>query len=163
MTPRTSTSDPTRTAGAEPSLGELIRDLRDEATGILRDEVALAKTEMSEKAAVAGRNVGFIVGGALIGYSGLVILLLSLGWLISRGFVAAGLSQNLAVFLGLLIVAVVVIAVSAVLVMSGIKTLKEQSLKPEKTLSSLKRTAQWGEEKVQEVKGEKESPANPRT
>lgn len=162
------TTDPRTSAAAagqspEASVGDLMRNLKDEATGLFRDEVDLAKAEISEKASNAGRNLLFVTGGALVAYSGLVILLLSIGWLISRGFVASGVSQNLAVFLGLLIVGLVVIAGSAALIGTGISRLKQQTLKPEKTISSLSATADWGEEKLQEAKMKQGGPANPLT
>ncbi|CAN5297968.1 hypothetical protein BH23VER1_BH23VER1_34040 [soil metagenome] len=145
-----------------PTLPELARELRDETSALIRDEVALAKTELSEKASLAGRNLGFIVGGALVGYSGLVLVLLSLGWLIARAFISAGMAEAMAVFLGLLIVGVLILALSAALVMKGVATLKSQSLRPEKTIDSLRRDRDWGKEKVEDVRGDHPTePAHP--
>ena len=57
------------------SLGELLRELSTETTDLLRKEVELAKTEMSEKAAYVGGNVGKIaLGGAMAFMGGLALL-----------------------------------------------------------------------------------------
>lgn len=60
----------------EPSVEGLLRQLRDEITTLIQDEVALVKTETRERAAVHGRNIGSLVAGALIGYAALAIILL---------------------------------------------------------------------------------------
>jgi hypothetical protein len=46
------------------SVGELLGDLYRGASEIIRLEIELAKTEMSQKASRVGKNVGFLAAGA---------------------------------------------------------------------------------------------------
>jgi hypothetical protein len=50
----------------QPSIPELLKDLREESTLLLREEIALAKKEISEKISSTARNATYIVAGALI-------------------------------------------------------------------------------------------------
>ena len=56
---------------------DLVKSLRDDTTGLIRDEVALAKTEIGEKIATASRNVGYLAVGALVAYAGVIFLLVA--------------------------------------------------------------------------------------
>ena len=47
------------TPGEERSLGELFGDLTRELTTLIRQEATLARTELSQKAAGVGKDVGF--------------------------------------------------------------------------------------------------------
>ena len=51
---------------------DLVKSLRDDTTGLIRDEVALAKTEIGEKITTASRNVGYLAVGALVAYAGVI-------------------------------------------------------------------------------------------
>ena len=130
------------------SIGDLIRDLRDESTSLIRDEVALAKTEVSEKLSMVGKNVGFLVAGALVGYSALVILLIAFGSLLAEGLIAVGLPPALAHFLGLAIVAVIVGVISAGLVKKALDKLKTANLVPQKTVDSLKNNKEFVKQQI---------------
>ena len=61
--------------GAEPSLGELVKQLAQDSAMLVRQEVALAKTEMSQKAAQVGKDVGFLAAGGALAYAGLLAIL----------------------------------------------------------------------------------------
>jgi hypothetical protein len=49
----------------ESSIVYLFKKLRDDTTTLVRDEVSLAKTEISEKITSTSRNVGYLAAGAL--------------------------------------------------------------------------------------------------
>ena len=59
----------------ERSIGQLLKELRDETTTLLRQEVDLAKTEMGEKAADYGKNAASIATGGAVAYAGALLLL----------------------------------------------------------------------------------------
>jgi Putative Actinobacterial Holin-X, holin superfamily III len=61
---------------------DLVKILRDDTTGLIRDEVALAKTEIGEKVATASRNVGYLAVGALVAYAGLIFLLVAVSFIL---------------------------------------------------------------------------------
>ncbi len=122
------------------SLGDLFSELSRETTTLVRQEVDLAKTEMSHKATAVGKDVGFLVAGGAVAYAGLLALIaaviIGLGLLGLNWFVAA------------LIVGLVVAGVGGFLVMRGISNLKAQELPPRETLDTLKEDAQWAKQQT---------------
>ena len=59
----------------ERSIGQLLKELRDETTTLLRQEVDLAKTEMGEKASRVGKNLGSLAVGGGVAFLGALALL----------------------------------------------------------------------------------------
>src|SRR4051812_36620668 len=64
-----------------PSIIGLFKNLTGEFKTFIRQEVDLAKTEISEKVSMIGKNVASIAIGGFIAYAGLIVLLIGLGWL----------------------------------------------------------------------------------
>lgn len=145
---RFETADRTRLENGERSIGDLIRDLRDESLTLLRQEVALAKTEMSEKAAKLIRNLIYLAVGGLIAYAGLIFLILAVTFGAQVGLVKLGLSLDVATWLAPLLVGIIVGIVGYTLVQKAVSTLSNESIVPEKTTESLKEDKQWIEKKV---------------
>jgi len=137
----------THPPSSDNSLASLIRELRDESTTLLRQEVALAKTELTEKASVLGRNAAYLAVGGLVAYAGLVFILLSLSELLSAGLVRAGLSTTVASWLAPGIIGLVIAGVGYALIQKAKSTLSRESLTPEKTIQSLKEDKQWTQDK----------------
>src|SRR5215207_6412165 len=50
----------------ERSIGELFAELSQKTTTLIRQEIQLAKAEMSQKASRVGKNVGFLLMGAVL-------------------------------------------------------------------------------------------------
>lgn len=120
---------------SDRSLGDLFSDLSRETTTLVKQEMALAKTEMSQKAAAVGKDVGFLAAGGAVAYAGLLALIAA---------VIIGLGQaGITWWLSALLVGVVVAAIGAYLVFSGLNNLKKQSLVPQQTLDTLKEDQQW--------------------
>ena len=130
------------------SLADLIRELRDESTVLLRQEVALAKTEMSEKASKIGRNVGYLVAGGGVAFLALIFLLLAATAAIDLAIAQTGLAPH-GDWLAPLIVGVVVAIVAAAMISKAKRTLQHASLTPEKTVDTLQKDKQWAQAKVQ--------------
>src|SRR5215210_754534 len=57
------------------SLGDLFAELAQETSTLVRQEVNLAKTEMSQKASRAGRRIGILAAGGAVAYAGLLAIL----------------------------------------------------------------------------------------
>ncbi len=129
------------------SFAQLLKDLRDETTLLMRQEIALAKTEMMEKIVRILRNFGYVIAGVVVLFVGLIFLLQSATAGAALGLVAAGLEQQ-AIWLAPLIIGLVVAIAGAVAAKKGLATLKRESLVPEKTVSSLKQDKQWIQNKV---------------
>jgi hypothetical protein len=125
------------------SIGSLLKELRDETTTLFRQEIALAKTEMSEKASKAGRNAASIGAGAAVLMAGTLVLLFGVAALLYWGLVAMGLSHYIAGWLAPLIVGGVTALIGYGLIQKGVSTLKRMSPVPEKTVESIKEDKQW--------------------
>src|SRR5262245_58757355 len=104
------------TKTTDHSLISLIRELRDETSNLVRQEIALAKAETAEKAARMGRNIGYIAAGVAVAYAAFVILLLGLRDFIASALANSGVQASTANVLASLIVAAVIGTVGCVLI-----------------------------------------------
>lgn len=120
------------------SLLGLVRNLTFDTKTFIRQEVQLAKAELSEKISKLGRNAVTLAVGGFVAYAGLIVLLIGLGSLVGLAFEKAGLSPAMAGFLGLGAVGLLVLVVGCILLLKGVKTLSRESLAPERTVQTLK-------------------------
>jgi hypothetical protein len=118
------------------SLGELFADLTREIVTLVRQEAALARTEMSEKAAQVGRNVGFLVAGGAVAYAGLLALIAGLIIILAE-------NTTLTLWGSAFLVGAVVAGVGGFLVSKGLGALKQVDLAPRETLQTIKEDQQW--------------------
>jgi ElaB/YqjD/DUF883 family membrane-anchored ribosome-binding protein len=117
----------------------LIRQLRDEAKSLIRNEVQLAKTELGEKFGAYGRNAVWLAIGGFVAYAGVVVLFGGIGFLLAYAFQAgAGMNPLLAMFLGLLLAGIMVAAVGGMFILSALKAFRQETLKPERTIYTIK-------------------------
>lgn len=124
------------------SLADLVKELRDESVALVREEVALVKTEMSEKASTVGRSTGLLIAGGAIAHLGLIFLLLAASYGLYVAIGLAGLPVH-ALWIAPLIVGVVVGGVGLAMFSSAKRTLTNISPMPERTKTSLKEDKQW--------------------
>jgi putative superfamily III holin-X len=123
----------------ERPLGELFSDLVTETTTLVRNEVALAKVEFTQKATKVGRNIGSLVVGGAIGYAALLAFGAAAIMLLSRAMPA---------WVAALIVGAVVGCVAWMLIARATSELKKMDLKPQETVESLKEDAQWIKDQI---------------
>ena len=124
-------------------IGDLLKELRDESQTLFRQEVALAKTELSEKASQAGRNAGWSAAGGVALALGGLLLLLALANIISAIFELIGVNEWASGAIGYALVGATVAGIGYALLKKGLDGFKHQSFTPERTLSSLKEDSQW--------------------
>ena len=124
----------------ERSLGDLFSDLSRETTTLVRQEVQLAKAELTQSATEAARGIGMLVAGGAVAYAGLLFLLLAIVF----GLIEAGWDA----WLSALVVGLVVAAIGAVLVLRARESLKPANLAPQKTVETLKEDAAWAKEQI---------------
>jgi Putative Actinobacterial Holin-X, holin superfamily III len=148
MARMTAVNAPSGADSRSESIADLIKELRDDALLLVRQEVALAKTEMSEKIGAAFRNIGYAIAGGLVAFLGLVFILQAVTALIGVGLKAAGVASEQCLWLAPLIIGVVVAVIGTILVTKGIATLKNETLVPEKTIESLKGDKAWIQSKT---------------
>jgi hypothetical protein len=119
---------------AETSVGELIGNISDDLTRLFRQEVELAKAELRQEAAKAGKAAGMLGGAGFAGYLGVVLLsfalVFALGNVMDLGWAA-------------LIVAAIWGVIGAVLYANGRKKLKTVDPVPHRTVDTIKEDAQW--------------------
>lgn len=132
------------TAATEPSLGELFRQLAEDSSNLIKQEIELAKTEMKDTVSQAVRDAVWIpVWGAVALVGSLVLvtfLVLLIGDLLNNYWLSA------------LIVGVVFTVVGGLLAMSAMKRLTSLSLKPETTIRSLEQDREWAKAEAQDLK-----------
>ena len=94
-------------ADPDRSVGKLVFDVSEQVSGLVRDEIELAKTEMTEKVTklVKGSVVGIAAG--IFAFLGLILLMHSIAWLLNDLF----FGDNF--WLGFLIEAVLFFVVAA--------------------------------------------------
>jgi uncharacterized membrane protein YqjE len=97
-------------AGQEPSAGELVRQLSEQVSVLVRDELKLAQLEMTRKGKQAGLGAGMLGAGGLIALYAVACLL---------ACVIIALSGAVTAWLAALIVGVVLLAVSAAAALLG--------------------------------------------
>jgi len=121
------------------SLGELFGELVTEMTTLIRQELRLATTELSDKAARVGKNVGFLAAGGAVAYAGLLAIIAA---------VILFLGDYMPMWVSALIVGVVVALIGYLLVQKGITALKNMDLTPRQTIQSLQEDQAWAKEQV---------------
>ena len=130
------------------SLTELVKELRDEGTLLLRQEVALAKTEMSEKVDRIVPNLASMATGGGMILCGAFILLLAavVGVYVFLTFVEV--PNRHAGWIAPLVVGGIVAGIGYAMVQGAISKLKREPLAPERTIESLREDKEWVQAKV---------------
>ena len=123
----------------EPSLGELFASLARDTSALVRQEVDLAKTEMTQKATEAGKDVGYIAAGGAVAYVGLIVLAFGIVYL---------LDLFLPLWAAALLVGLVIAGIGYFLVQKGLTALKRTNLKPRETVESLKEDKEWIKDQI---------------
>src|SRR3712207_5355682 len=121
------------------SLGELFSELAQETSTLVRQEVNLAKTEMSDKASRAGKHVGVLAAGGALAYAGLLAVL--------AGIIAL-LSNVMPLWASALLVGIVVAVVGYLLVRRGLDALKREDFTPRETIETLKEDQRWAKDQT---------------
>ena len=138
MTAYDATSQATAAAATQPrddrSLGEIVGDISQNLSTLVRQEIDLAKTELRQEASTAGKGIGMLAGAAVTALLMLIFLSWALTWL---------LDNAMPVELAALITALLWAAVTGVLVSLGRKKLREVHPQLPQTQQTLKEDAAW--------------------
>jgi len=117
------------------SLGELFGDLARDTGTLVRQEVDLAKAEMTRTATRVGKDIGVLVAGGAVAYAGFLGILAAM---------AIGLGQlGVPWWLAALLVGLVVAGVGGLLVQRGLAALRHEDLAPQQTIATLKEDVAW--------------------
>jgi uncharacterized membrane protein YqjE len=119
----------------EHGTGELLKELSDHTTTLVRQEIELAKAELGEKGKQAGLGAGMFGGAGLFGVLALAAL---------TTCIIVALDSAMPLWLAALIVAVVYGAIGAVLAFQGRNKVQEAGPPvPEQATESVKEDVQW--------------------
>jgi len=122
------------------SLGQLFGDLSRQLSTLIRQEIVLARTEMTSKVTSVGRDAATIgLGGAMLYAAFLTLLGAIVLLLIDIGVPA---------WVAALGVAAVVGVIGGIMIMAGRQSLANQDLAPARTVETLKDDADWAKERM---------------
>jgi hypothetical protein len=124
----------------ERSLGQLFGDLSRQLSTLVRQEIDLARTEVTTRAGAVTRDAAMIGIGSALAYAGLLTLLAAVVLVL----VQAGLDPWLAA----LVVGIVVAGIGGFLVLRGREGLQRTDLAPRRTIETLKDDAEWAKERI---------------
>jgi hypothetical protein len=128
----------------DQSLGELFGKLSTELSTLIRQELELAKAELTQKGKEAGKGAGFLGGAGVVG-------LLAAGALTAA--IIAALDLAMATWLAALIVAIVYGAVAAVLALRGKERVQHATPPvPEQTVDTVKEDVAWAKTRARSAK-----------
>jgi uncharacterized membrane protein YqjE len=137
------------TNDAQPTLrdrstGDLVKQLSEQTSTLVRQEVELAKLELTEKGKQAGVGAGILGGAGLVAMLGIVALTAAL---------IAGLAEAMDVWGAALIVGVVYIAVAGMLALLGRDRVRRgMPPKPEETIETVKEDVEWARNQAKSVR-----------
>jgi uncharacterized membrane protein YqjE len=130
----------TRTPGGEiatverESLVELFSELGNKSSALIRDEIELAKQELSEK--IVSFKKGAILLIVAAGIGALAVLTLTAAAVIA-------LAPYVGLLYSALIIGGVFLVIGAIVASVGMRRVKETSLKPEQTIETLQEDKEW--------------------
>lgn len=116
------------------SLGDLFSELSAGTSALIRQEVQLAKAELSQKASKTGKNVALMAGGGIVAYAGFLVILAA---------IVLVLSEFMPIWLAAFLVGVVVAGIGALVALNGWESFQKTSLAPERTIKTLKEDKEW--------------------
>ncbi len=113
------------------SLGSLVSGVTEDLSTLVRGEIELAKTELRDSAKTAASGSGMLIGAAVMGFLGLIFLLLTLAWVLVQ--------LGLPTWAGFGIVTLLLILLTVALGLFGKKRL-EAVKAPERSQASIAKT-----------------------
>ncbi len=117
------------------SVGDLLKELSEQTSTLVRQELDLAKAEMSEKGKQAGMGAGMFGGAGLFGLLALIALTACLVMALDRVMVD---------WLAALVVAAAYAAIAGALALQGRNKVREAApAVPEQTRDTLKEDVEW--------------------
>jgi uncharacterized membrane protein YqjE len=117
---------------AAPSIGELLAGLANDVQQLIRGEIALGRAELDEKLQRVLRSAIWLLGGALLGFAGLVLLLEGVAAILA-------ISIPIPAWAAALIVGAVIILIGVALAWSGMAAVSLKNLAPDRTVSNLQK------------------------
>ena len=132
--------------------GELVKDLSTQVSTLVRQELELAKVELTAKGKQAGIGAGMFGGAGLFALDGVGAL---------GAAALRGLTTAVAGWLAAVIVAVVLFAVAGVMALMGkARAQRAVPAMPEQTVETIKEDVRYTKEHVAEARHHRETTTN---
>ena len=128
----------------ERSIGELFGKLSDETSTLIRQEMELARAELTEKGKEAGKGAGLFGGAATVA-------------LLGAGAITAGiillLDLAIAVWLAAIVVGLIYVGIAAFLGLQGRNRIQAATPPvPEQTVETVKEDVEWAKTRARSAK-----------
>ena len=137
-------ADPVTPGSGRTAIGMLLRDLGNDIQALVKQEIHLARMEVTRTAKTLARDSVWMGVGAAIAAVGGLVLVVAL---------ALGLGALLdSYWLGTLITGLLLVLVGGLFVWRGLRDLRKQELVPTRTISTLREDADWAREEVRDFK-----------
>lgn len=122
------------------SLGELFAELTSEIGTLVRQEIRLAGTEMSQRATSVGKHLGVLVAGAVVIHTALFALVATII------IVLADLGLDW--WLAALIVAVALAGIGYAMIQKARSALQRADILPRHTMDNLREDTEWAKDQI---------------
>ena len=120
-------------------VGSILADLLKDLQTLVRGEIALARAEIREDVAAAGKGAVSLVVALFLGLTGFMFVMLAATYVLNlwvRMWIAAA------------IVGGVLVLLAVIFGLSGKKKLSATNLKPDQTIDSLKENQEWAKQQI---------------
>jgi MFS family permease len=125
----------------DQSVADLVKQLTEQTKTLARQEIELAKAELTEKGKKAGLGAGMFGAAGLLGFFAFAVLTAS---------IVLALATAVAAWLAALIVAAAYGAIAGALALTGKKELQEAAPPvPEQTVETVKEDVRWTKQRAQ--------------
>jgi uncharacterized membrane protein YqjE len=123
------------TNGADKSLGDVVTEVTEKASQLVREEIELAKAEVSEKVTKLGKGAGALAAAGVLAVFALIFFLQALAWFLNDAFDWSTVWQ------GFLVTFFIIIIVGALAGYLGVRWLKGGAPPtPDQAIEEAKRT-----------------------
>jgi uncharacterized membrane protein YqjE len=126
-------------ATSDRSISEILQDVLRNLQSIVRSEVRLAKTEVGEELTKIKPAIVLLGIGAVCGLFGVLFLLLTTMY---------AMALALPLWASALVVAVVLMIITAITLKAGQKRMERVQPLPDKTIASMKENAEWARQQT---------------
>lgn len=123
----------------ERSIGELFGEFSQDMTLLVRQEIRLVRTEMSEKASAVSKKLASVVAGGVVAYVGTLALVAGIILLLTEVL-------GIPAWLSALLVGAAMAIGGYVALRAGLRELKRIDPAPRRTVETIKDDVRWAKE-----------------
>lgn len=119
----------------QPSIGELFADLSRDTATLIRQQMELARVELSDRFSRLGKSLGQVVVGGAVATGGLLSIV--------AGIVLAVAALGVPAWISALVVGAALALLGYALARQAITSMGREDMTPRATVQTLKESAEW--------------------